>query len=70
LDLQTTVTAAEADDPATALHAVASLRGLADQLERNAVVRARIAGWSWREVGAALGVSGQAAHKKHRRDVP
>lgn len=70
MDLRTAVTEAEAEDPAVALHAVASLRGLADQLERTAVLRARIAGWSWREIGAALGVSGQAAHKKHRRDVP
>ncbi len=60
-------TALEAPDPAVGLRAVASLRGLADELERAQVRRARDAGWSWRDVGAALGVSGQAAHKKHRR---
>jgi DNA-directed RNA polymerase specialized sigma24 family protein len=70
VDVRTLVGTVEGEDPAAALRAVAALRRLTDQLERDTVVRARIAGWSWREIGAALGVSGQAAHKKHRADVP
>jgi hypothetical protein len=59
-----------ADDPAAALAAVIALRRLADGLERAAVRRAIEAGWSWAQVADALGVSRQAAHKRHahRRD--
>lgn len=53
------------DDPEAALAAVVALRRLADQLERAAVTRAIATGWTWAQVGQALGVSPQAAHKKH-----
>lgn len=54
-------------DPATGLRAVTALRRLADDLEQRQVERARAAGWSWQQVGDALGISRQAAHKKHGR---
>jgi hypothetical protein len=54
-------------DPAAAFAAVIALRRLAGQLERQAVERAVAAGWSWAQVAQALGVSRQAAHKKHAR---
>jgi hypothetical protein len=53
------------DDPAVGLAAVASLRSLLDTLERLQVARAREQGWQWERIAAALGVSKQAAHKKH-----
>jgi transcriptional regulator with GAF, ATPase, and Fis domain len=56
-----------ADDPAEALAAVVALRRLAEQLERAAVVRAIEQGWTWAQVAEALGVTRQAAHKKHAR---
>ncbi|MEA2245871.1 MAG: hypothetical protein QOH46_400 [Solirubrobacteraceae bacterium] len=52
-------------DPAAGLRAVASLGTLVEQLEAVHVARAREEGWSWREIGAALGVSKQAVHRKH-----
>jgi len=52
------------DDPEAALAAVVALRRLANQLERAAVAHAIGAGWTWAQVGQALGVSAQAAHKK------
>ncbi len=57
-------------DPGVGLAAVASLRVLADRLEALQVQRARTLGWSWQEIADRLGVSRQAAHKKHggRRD--
>lgn len=55
----------EADDPAEALAAVLALRRLADGLERAAVRRAIASGWSWAQVADALGVTRQAAHKRH-----
>ena len=62
----TTLAAAAGDrDPRTGLRAVAALRRLLEQLERAQVRNARAAGWSWQEIAAELGVSRQAAHKKH-----
>lgn len=55
------------DDPAEALAAVVALRRLAERLERAAVAAAIDQGWSWAQVANALGVSRQAAHKKHAR---
>jgi len=52
-------------DPAVGLRAVAALRRLADQLEALQVRNARERGWSWEAIGAVLGVSRQAVHKKH-----
>ncbi|MBW9206926.1 helix-turn-helix domain-containing protein [Mumia sp. zg.B53] len=52
-------------DPAVGLRAVRALRELADRLERLQVERARALGWSWQQIADALGVSRQAAHKKH-----
>lgn len=54
------------DDPEAALAAVVALRRLANQLERSAVTYAIDNGWTWAQVGQALGVSAQAAHKKLR----
>jgi DNA-directed RNA polymerase specialized sigma24 family protein len=58
--------AASSKDPAVGLAAVASLRVLLESLEELQVTNARIAGWSWQEIAAVLGVSKQAVHKKHR----
>lgn len=60
-------TAAAADDPAIGLGAIRALRELADRLEALQVSRARACGWSWQQIADALGVTRQAAHKKHAR---
>ena len=52
-------------DPRTGLRAVAALRKLVDQLERAQVRSAREQGWSWAKIAAELGVTRQAAFKKH-----
>jgi DNA invertase Pin-like site-specific DNA recombinase len=52
-------------DPRTGLRAVAALRKLVDQLERAQVRSARGRGWSWAEIARELGVTRQAAFKKH-----
>lgn len=52
-------------DPRTGLRAVTALRKLVDQLERAQVRAARAEGWSWAEVARELGVTRQAAFKKH-----
>jgi hypothetical protein len=53
------------DDPAEALAAVVALRLMADKLERKTILRALDQGWTWAQIAAALGVSKQAAHKRH-----
>jgi hypothetical protein len=53
------------NDPEEALAAVVALRLVADRLERQAVARAIQQGWSWAQIAEVLGVSKQAAHKRH-----
>jgi DNA-directed RNA polymerase specialized sigma24 family protein len=62
-----TSTMIASDEPATAFRAVLSLRRLADQVEAAAVLNARSRGWSWDQIGDALGVSRQSVHAKYRR---
>ncbi|MGK5732285.1 hypothetical protein [Streptomyces sp. URMC 124] len=62
-----TTEAAMDGDPHVGLRAVAALRRLVERLEALQVDSARRQGWSWEEIGAALGVSRQAVHKKHAR---
>jgi DNA invertase Pin-like site-specific DNA recombinase len=64
-DAVTLAAAAGDKDPRTGLRAVAALRKLVDQLERAQVRAARSQGLSWAEVASELGVTRQAAFKKH-----
>ena len=57
--------AVDSTEPAVGLAAVASLRTLVERLEALHVAQAREQGWSWQEIGGALGVSKQAVHRKH-----
>jgi hypothetical protein len=58
---------ATSQDPDVGLRAVAALRQLVERLEALQVDNARRSGWSWEQIGQALGVSKQAVHKKHGR---
>jgi hypothetical protein len=55
------------ENPAVGLRAAVALRRLAERVEAVHVGLARREGWSWEQIGDALGVSKQAAHKKHGR---
>lgn len=55
--------------PADALAAVVALRLLAQRLERKAVKEAVEQGWTWAQIAQALGVTRQAAHKRHANRV-
>lgn len=61
--------AADTSDPKAGLRAVASLRVLADTLELQQVEAALRAGMSWQDIADALGVTRQAAHKKHSKRI-
>ncbi|MBB1489190.1 helix-turn-helix domain-containing protein [Oceanospirillum sediminis] len=57
------------NNPEEALAAAVALRYMADKLERKAVKEAITQGWSWSQVAEALGVSKQAAHKRHAASI-
>jgi hypothetical protein len=52
-------------DPSVGLRGVKALRDLADRLEALHVGNARQLGWTWQQIGEALGVSRQAVHMKY-----
>src|SRR5215218_306539 len=54
-------------DPGRALAALVALRRELDDVEAHQVDAALTAGWSWSRVGGVLGISKQAAHRKHSR---
>ena len=58
------------NNPEEALAAVVALRVMAERLERKAVKKAIEQGWSWSQIAEALGVTKQAAHKRHAAFVP
>jgi hypothetical protein len=53
------------DDPGVGLRAVGALHRLAEQVEAVNVRLARARGWSWEQIGDALGVSRQSVHAKY-----
>jgi len=53
------------DETADALAAVVALRMIADRLERKTVKKAIEKGWTWAQIAEALGITKQAAHKRH-----
>ena len=61
------VAGADSADPAQGLQAVVVLRRTTERLEAIHVEAARTHGWTWQQIGDALGVSRQAVHKKHGR---
>jgi hypothetical protein len=65
MDVHQLSTGIASDDPAVGLRAVVALRRLADQVESAQVAAARRSGWSWEQIGDALGVSRQAVHKRY-----
>jgi len=62
--------AVSTEDPDDALRAITVLRGELDRLERDHVSCARVAGSSWSSIADALGITRQAAQKRHRGATP
>ena len=52
-------------DPAVGLRAVLALRRLAERVEAQQVAMAREQGWSWQQIGDAVGVTRQSIHTKY-----
>jgi len=56
------------DDPATGLRASLALHRLAERVEAHQVASARDKGWSWQQIGDALGVTRQSVHAKYSKE--
>ena len=56
------------EDPAIGLRASLALHRLAERVEANQVMVARRNGWSWQQIGDALGVTRQSVHAKYNRE--
>jgi hypothetical protein len=65
MDLDQLSAAIASDDPAVGLRAVLALRRLAERVEANQVALARTQGWSWQQIGDALGITRQSVHQKY-----
>jgi hypothetical protein len=57
------------DDPQIGFRAVLALRRLAERVEADQVASARRLGWSWQQIGDALGITRQSVHAKYGRTV-
>ncbi len=56
------------DDPAIGLRASLALHRLAERVEAKHVAAARAKGWSWQQIGDALGVTRQSVHAKYNKE--
>jgi hypothetical protein len=65
MDVGEISTAVGSEDPALGLRAALALRRLAERVEASQVAAARRQGWSWQQIGDALGVTRQSVHAKH-----
>ena len=65
VDVQDIATAVVSGDPSLGLRAALALRRLAERVEAGQVAAARTQGWSWQQIGDALGVTRQSVHVKY-----
>ncbi|MHB1210435.1 MAG: hypothetical protein ACYC1I_12135 [Acidimicrobiales bacterium] len=57
-----------ADDPGVGLRASLALHRLAERVEARHVAAARKKGWTWQQIGDALGVTRQSVHTKYNKE--
>jgi hypothetical protein len=56
------------NDPSLGLRAALALHRLAERVEADHVKSAREKGWSWQQIGDALGVTRQSVHAKYSKE--
>jgi hypothetical protein len=69
MDKSEIVRDARSNDPGVGLRAAVALRRLAERVESTHVAAARKQGWSWQQIGDALGVTRQSVHLKYGKDT-
>lgn len=70
MDIDQVASAISSGDPALGLRAVLALQRLAERLEADQVAAARRQGWSWQQIGDALGITRQSVHAKYGKRLP
>jgi len=68
MDVEDLHVSLSSDDPAVGLRASLALHRLAERVEANQVAAARGKGWSWQQIGDALGVTRQSVHTKYNKE--
>ena len=68
MDIEKFTVDVSADDPTIGLRASVALHRLAERVEANHVAAAREKGWSWQQIGDALGVTRQSVHTKYNKE--
>jgi hypothetical protein len=68
VDIGTLTANLSSDDPAIGLRASLALHRLAERVEAHHVAAAREKGWSWQQIGDALGVTRQSVHTKYNKE--
>jgi hypothetical protein len=68
MDVEDLQVSLSSDDPAVGLRASLALHRLAERVEANQVTAARGKGWSWQQIGDALGVTRQSVHTKYNKE--
>jgi hypothetical protein len=56
------------NDPSLGLRAALALHRLAERVEADHVASARQQGWSWQQIGDALGITRQSVHTKYSKE--
>ena len=68
MDIEQVGAELSSDDPVVGLRASLALHRLAERVEAHQVASAREKGWSWQQIGDALGVTRQSVHAKYNRE--
>ena len=68
MDIEEIGRGVSSDDPAVGLRASLALHRLAERVEAHQVAAARGKGWSWQQIGDALGISRQSVHMKYGKE--
>ena len=70
MDIDQITEAVGSEDPAQGLRAALTLHRIAERIEAHQVAVARSQGWSWQQIGDALGITRQSVHAKYGKWVP
>jgi hypothetical protein len=68
VDIEELSVSISSDDPAIGLRAALALHRLAERVEASHVASARAKGWTWQQIGDALGVTRQSVHTKYNKE--
>jgi hypothetical protein len=68
VDVEEVSASISSEDPAIGLRAALALHRLAERVEASHVAAARAKGWSWQQIGDALGVTRQSVHTKYNKE--